>query len=78
MWYSAILGATVSTPVLYSLADGVGLFGTYMFNSYAALYGSLAIFPLRMLMLYISWVLVLYGVVLTQAHQEAGKPPVSM
>jgi membrane protein len=70
-WISAIIGASITTPILYGLVYGVGLFGTYMFNSYSALYGSLAIFPLMMLVLYFSWVFILYGVVLTQAHQEA-------
>lgn len=70
-WISAVMGATFTTPVLYLLGFLVGLFGSYLFNSYSALYGSLAIFPLLMLVLYISWILVLYGVVLTKAHQEA-------
>jgi len=70
-WDSCLLGASVTTPILYGLGYLVGLFGSYLFNSYSAVYGSLAIFPLFMLVLYISWVVVLYGAVLTQVHQEA-------
>ncbi|MBF0432639.1 MAG: YihY/virulence factor BrkB family protein [Fibrobacteria bacterium] len=68
---SAITGATFSTLALFGFFYLMLQFQSYLFMRYSALYGSLAVFPLIMVLLYISWIIILYGVALTYGHQKA-------
>jgi membrane protein len=68
-WGSAIVGATVSTVVLFVFLFLMLKLQTLLFARYSLIYGSLAVFLLLMLVLYFGWVIVLYGVILSHSHQ---------
>ncbi|KPJ61050.1 MAG: hypothetical protein AMJ46_03525 [Latescibacteria bacterium DG_63] len=68
---SAIIGATVSTAVLFVFLYLMLKLQSLLFTRYSLIYGSLAVFPLLMLVLYFGWVIILYGVILTHGHQMA-------
>jgi membrane protein len=65
----ALIGAVVS-GILFEL--GKHLFAVYAGRSvqYSTIYGSLALFPLFLVWLYITWVIVLLGVEMAYVHQN--------
>ena len=67
---SVVIGATSTTVILYLFFYSAIQIQSLIFTRYSLLYGSLAIFPLIMLFLYLSWIIILYGVTLTFAHQH--------
>ncbi|MFC1585588.1 YihY/virulence factor BrkB family protein [Fibrobacterota bacterium] len=68
---SAVVGTTFATVLLFAFFYGMIQVQSLLFTRYSMLYGSLAIFPLIMVVLYISWIIILYGVTLTYAYQKA-------
>lgn len=63
-FYAAAIGGFV-TAILFELAKMA--FGYYLayFSSYALLYGALAIFPIFLMWLYISWIVILIGAMIS-------------
>jgi len=68
---SAITGSTIITLGLFGFYYGMISFQSYIFARYSLIYGSLASFPLLMLVLYSTWLIILYGATLSYAHQKA-------
>ncbi|UCF77868.1 MAG: YihY/virulence factor BrkB family protein [Candidatus Eiseniibacteriota bacterium] len=67
---SAFAGATLSTVVLFAFVHLTLKFQTFLFARYSAVYGSLAVFPVLMILLYFGWMILLYGVIFAQGHQK--------
>lgn len=67
---SAAVGATVSTPLLFGFFYLMLKLQSLLFSRYSLLYGSLAGFPLLMLMLYFGWLILLFGSALTHCYHE--------
>jgi len=68
---SAITGSTIITIGLFGFYYMMISFQSFIFERYSIIYGSLASFPLLMLVLYTTWLIILYGATLSRAHQKA-------
>lgn len=75
--------AGIAAAVLFELAKrGFGLFVTHA-GSYQLVYGAFAAFPLFLLWIYVSWLIVLFGVelsralVLADAARQPARPPLA-
>jgi len=68
---SAITGSTIITIALFGFYYMMISFQSYIFARYSLIYGSLSSFPLLMLVLYSTWLIILYGATLSYAHQKA-------
>lgn len=65
-WRAGLTSGVVAA-VLFELAKrGFGIFVT-SFSSYELVYGAFAVFPVFLLWLYLSWLIILYGVELSRA-----------
>lgn len=65
---SALLGGIVA-GVLWNATKGIFLWATAGTVKYSAIYGALGALPLLMIWVYLSWVIVLFGVTFTVANQ---------
>ncbi len=72
---SAVIGASFATGILAGFGYIIIHFQSLMFTRYSVMYGSLAIFPLLMVLMYSAWVIVLTGVALTYGHQRSLERP---
>jgi membrane protein len=70
---SAAIGATFSTALLFGFFYLMLRLQTLLFARYSLLYGSLAGFPLLMILLYVSWVIILFGAALTHCYHTENK-----
>ncbi len=68
---SAITGSTLITLLLFVFFYLAIKLQSLFLLRYSVLYGSLASLPILMLVLYISWIIILYGATLSYAHQKA-------
>lgn len=69
---NAFCGAIVAVVLFWCLRMGFGSF--VMSNStYSTLYGALAIIPIFLIWMYLSWAVVLFGAVVTAALDEYGQ-----
>ncbi len=66
---SAIFGTTVATLLIYLLSRLLLLFPTLLLDQNRFLYGSLAVFPVVLLLTYIFWAAALFGVAASFIHQ---------
>ncbi len=69
-WSSAILGATAATGFLYLFSRVLLLFPMLLIARNQILYGSLVIFPVALLLVYVFWVTVLFGAGIAFVHQK--------
>ncbi|MBW2732420.1 MAG: YihY family inner membrane protein [Deltaproteobacteria bacterium] len=65
---SALLGGLVA-GLLWNAVKGIFLWATAGTVKYSAIYGALGVLPLLMIWIYLSWVIVLFGVTFTVANQ---------
>ncbi len=66
----AAIGATFSTILLFGFFYLMLRVQSLLFSRYSLLYGSLAGFPLVMLVIYVGWTIVLMGAVLTHRYHS--------
>ncbi len=66
----AILAASLSTGVLYLLSRLLTFFPNFFFSQSSFIYGSLAILPVALLMIYLMWLVVLYGAAVGFIYQR--------
>lgn len=68
-WKDAMIGGAVSAVLFVALRNG---FSQFLINSdtYRTLYGALAVIPLFLVSMYLSWAVVLFGGVMTAALPE--------
>ncbi len=66
----AMMGSTTSLAAIYLFSRVFVLFAKIMLNSNHLIYGSLAIVPVLLLFLYISWILVLFGAAVSFVYQR--------
>ena len=71
----AAIGATFSTILLFGFFYLMLHVQSMLFSRYSLLYGSLAGFPLVMLVVYIGWTIILMGAVLTHRYHSRGAGP---
>lgn len=69
-WSSGILGAAAATGILYLLSRFLLLFPMLLIARNQILYGSLVIFPVALLLVYVFWVTVLFGAAVAFVHQK--------
>ena len=73
----AVAGALLATLLLESIKWGLGLYlGT--FNSYATIYGTVAVAPILLLWIYLCWVAILLGASFASSIAAFRYQPVSM
>ena len=73
----ALAGASLATLLLELIKWGLGLYlGT--FNSYATIYGTVAVAPILLLWIYLCWVAILLGASLASSMAAFRYQPVSM
>jgi len=72
---SAAMGATFSTIVLFAFFYLMLRLQSLLFSRYSLLYGSLAGFPLIMIMIYSGWVILLLGAALTHCYHDQNPEP---
>ena len=73
----AVAGALLATVLLELIKWGLGLYlGT--FNSYATIYGTVAVAPILLLWIYLGWVAILLGASLASSMAAFRYQPVSM
>ena len=68
-WKDAAIGGAVSAVLFVALRSG---FSQFLVNgeTYRTLYGALAVIPLFLISMYLSWAVVLFGAVMTAALPE--------
>ncbi len=69
-WAPAILAASLSTTGLYLLSRVLAHFPQLFFSKSNFIYGSLAIVPALLLMVYLLWLIVLYGSAVSFIYQR--------
>jgi membrane protein len=68
--FPALLAATVSTGIIYMLTRVLMLFPSLILSRNNFIYGSLAIIPAALLMIYLFWMIVLYGAAVAFMYQR--------
>lgn len=68
-WRDALVGGAVAAVLFALLRFGFGRFVASA-NTYRTLYGALAVIPLFLLSMYLSWAVILFGAVMTAALPE--------
>ncbi len=68
-WRDAMIGGAVAAVLFALLRFGFGRFVASA-NTYRTLYGALAVIPLFLLSMYLSWAVILFGAVMTAALPE--------
>ncbi|MBN2751124.1 MAG: YihY family inner membrane protein, partial [Rhodospirillaceae bacterium] len=68
-WRDALIGGVVAAVLFASLRFGFARF-VASGNTYRTLYGALAVIPLFLLSMYLSWAVILFGAVMTAALPE--------
>jgi membrane protein len=76
-WRHAFAGALLATLVFEAVKWGLGLY-LGSFGSYSKIYGPLAVVPIFLLWIYLSWVAVLLGASLASSMSEFRYQPASM
>jgi membrane protein len=71
----AAIGATFSTTLLFGFFYVMLRVQSLLFSRYSLLYGSLAGFPLVMLVIYFGWTIILMGAVLTHRYHDRAAGP---
>ena len=66
---SAVFGTTVATLLIYLLSRLLLLFPKFLLDQNRFLYGSLAVFPVALLLTYFFWAAALFGVAASFIHQ---------
>ena len=69
-WGPAILGATVATTAIYFLSRLLYLFPKLLESNQNFLYGSLAIFPVLLFLIYALWIAALFGAAVAFIDQQ--------
>jgi hypothetical protein len=68
--FPAVLAATISTAAIYLLSRVLVAFPSLILSRNNFIYGSLAIFPAVLLMIYLFWMVVLYGAAVGFIYQR--------
>jgi YihY family inner membrane protein len=68
--FPAVLAASISTGLIYLLTRVLVLFPSLILSRNNFIYGSLAIFPAILLMIYLFWMIVLYGAAVAFMYQR--------
>ncbi|MDB5051513.1 MAG: rane-bound transcriptional regulator, ribonuclease BN-related protein [Fibrobacteres bacterium] len=68
--FPAVLAAAISTGLIYLLSRVLVLFPSLILSRNNFIYGSLAIFPAVLLMIYLFWMIVLYGAAVAFMYQR--------
>ena len=68
-WRHALMGSLFTTVLLELAKRGFGFFVVH-FSSYKALYGALAVLPMFLIWIYLSWTIILLGAVVTATLPE--------
>jgi membrane protein len=68
--FPAVLAATLSTGAIYGLTRVLVFFPSLILSRNNFIYGSLAIFPAVLLMIYLFWMIVLYGAAVAFIYQR--------
>ena len=76
-WRHAFAGALLAMLLFEAVKWGLGLY-LGSFNSYSKIYGPLAVVPILLLWIYLSWVAVLLGASLASSMSEFRYQPASM
>ncbi len=76
-WRHAVAGAMLAALLFEAVKWGLGLY-LGSFNSYSRIYGPLAVVPIFLLWIYLSWVAVLLGASLASSISEFRYQPASM
>ena len=73
-WRNAFVGAAFAAIMLEVAKN---LFATFVkyFASYKILYGAIAVLPIFLIWIYISWVIILLGAIVTATLNDSGPPP---
>lgn len=73
-WRNAFVGAAFAA-IMLEIAKN--LFATFVkyFASYKILYGAIAVLPIFLIWIYISWVIILLGAIVTATLNDSGPPP---
>jgi len=66
-WVDAFLGAGIAA-FLFEIAKTMFAFYLIQFPSYSLIYGTFAALPIFLIWLYIFWVIILYGALISYAH----------
>jgi len=66
----ALLGATVATLIIYLLSRALFLFPRLLLAQNRLFYGSLALFPVALLLTYVFWAAALFGASVAFMHQR--------
>jgi membrane protein len=73
-FFPAALGATISSAGVYGLSRVLLLFPTLFVSRNNYIYGSLAALPVLLLLIYLFWVIVLYGAAVAFIYQRLYHP----
>ncbi len=68
--FPAVLAASISTGLIYLLTRVLVIFPSLILSRNNFIYGSLAIFPALLLMIYLFWMIVLYGAAVAFMYQR--------
>ncbi len=68
--FPAMLAASISTAAIFGLTRALILFPSLFLSRNNFIYGSLAIFPVVLLMIYLFWTIVLYGAAVGFVYQR--------
>jgi len=69
-WKAAIAGGVTAAIILEVTKFGMGLYLTFVTGSYRSIYGALGVLPLFLLSIYVSWLILLWGVEVSRAVQR--------
>jgi membrane protein len=69
-WRAALIGGVTAAVLLEVAKFGLGLYLSFVTGSYASIYGTLGVLPLFLLSIYLSWVIILWGVEVCRSLQR--------
>ena len=69
-WKAAVIGGVTSAVLLEVAKFGMRLYLSLVTGSYRSIYGALGVLPLFLLSIYLSWVIILWGVEVCRALQR--------